>query len=518
MCSKENNRLADEITELASHIHAATCRWLGLVAEFDTRGGWGEWGCRSCSHWLSWRCSISPVAAREHVRVAHRLEELPLIRGAFAEGRLSYSQVRALTRVENVEREEELLSLARHATAAQLERLVRAYRGVVARARVAAGGGPDRYVTWDHADDGSLLLRARLPAEEGAVVLAALQAAVERGASAEASVIEGTPMEAASADALAAAPASARVAAVEAASADALADGTVSADAHPGVAASAQAHPAVPVSAEAAAADRKSHDARSDFNSAEAPAFVSAEAPSFQGASAEAPSLGERRADALVLMADTLLANEPNGRGGDRFQVVVHVDVMTLRDGDGESELADGAPIDGETARRLACDSAIVPLLERAGRPLGVGRKTRSVPPALRRALASRDRGCRFPGCASHRTVDAHHIEHWANGGATNLENLVQLCRHHHRLLHEGGYTVTKAGSRFVFRRPDGRQIRAFPRKPRRCSSALPESNLRDGHAIDPEATVTLWAGERFDLGYNVDALLTFAPPEAPGI
>ena len=94
----------------------------------------------------------------------------------------------------------------------------------------------------------------------------------------------------------------------------------------------------------------------------------------------------------------------------------------------------------------------------------------------------------------------------------------MQLCRHHHRLLHEGGYTVTKAGSRFVFRRPDGRQIRAFPRKPRRCSSALPESNLRDGHAIDPEATVTLWAGERFDLGYNVDALLTFAPPEAPGI
>jgi hypothetical protein len=487
MCSKENNRLADEITELASHIHAATCRWLGLVAEFDTRGGWGEWGCRSCSHWLSWRCSISPVAAREHVRVAHRLEELPLIRGAFAEGRLSYSQVRALTRVENVEREEELLSLARHATAAQLERLVRAYHGVVARARVAAGGGPDRYVTWDHADDGSLLLRARLPAEEGAVVLAALQAAVERGASAEA---------------LAAAPASAGPPAVEAASADGA------------------------VSAEAAAADRKSHDARSDFNaaeapafeSAEAPAFESAEAPSFQDASAEAPSLGERRADALVLMADTLLANEPNGRGGDRFQVVVHVDVMTLRDGDGESELADGAPIDGETARRLACDSAIVPLLERAGRPLGVGRKTRSVPPALRRALASRDRGCRFPGCASHRTVDAHHIEHWANGGATNLENLVQLCRHHHRLLHEGGYTVTKAGSRFVFRRPDGRQIRAFPRKPRGCSSALPESNLRDGHAIDPEATVTLWAGERFDLGYNVDALLTFAPPEAPGI
>src|SRR5215218_127393 len=134
MCSTDStDRLAEEITELASHIHAATCRWLGLVAEFDRRGGWFDWGCRSCAQWVSWRCGIAPVAAREHVRVARRLAHLPLIRAAFAEGRLSYSQVRALTRVEKVEKEEELLSLARHATAAQLERLVRAYRGVVAR-------------------------------------------------------------------------------------------------------------------------------------------------------------------------------------------------------------------------------------------------------------------------------------------------------------------------------------------------------------------------------------------------
>src|SRR5215216_5824575 len=192
MCSPDStDRLADEITELASHIHAATCRWLGLVAEFDRRGGWFEWGCRSCAQWVSWRCGIAPVAAREHVRVARRLEELPSIRAAFADGQLSYSQVRALTRVEKVDKEEELLSLARHATAAQLERLVRAYRGVAARARAAEYGGPERHVTWSYADDGSLVLRARLPADEGAVVLAALDAGVdrliaERDASAEA--------------------------------------------------------------------------------------------------------------------------------------------------------------------------------------------------------------------------------------------------------------------------------------------------------------------------------------------
>jgi hypothetical protein len=233
----------------------------------------------------------------------------------------------------------------------------------------------------------------------------------------------------------------------------------------------------------------------------------------------DTPTFAQQQADALALVAETALHRglDP-GAPGERYQVVVHVDAASLRDGSDEAELADGAPIAAETARRLACDAALVPLLERAGKPLSVGRKTRSIPPALRRALASRDRGCRFPGCTNHRTVDAHHIEHWANGGATSLDNLVELCRHHHRLLHEGGYTVARAGASFVFRRPDGRQIRPVPRPPRGCSHALRDSNNRGRRPIDPEATVTLWAGERFDLGFNVDALLTFAPPEAPGI
>ena len=171
--------LEREITELASHIHAATCRWLGLIAEFDRREGWGDWGCRSCAHWVSWRCGVAPVAAREHVRVARRLETMPLVRAAFADGRLSYSKVRALTRVEEVRQEDDLLSLAEHATAAQLERLVRAYRGVVAVERAE----PERWVAWNHDADGSLLLRGRLPADEGALVLAALEASRKRHAS-----------------------------------------------------------------------------------------------------------------------------------------------------------------------------------------------------------------------------------------------------------------------------------------------------------------------------------------------
>ena len=190
MCSSETDRLADEITELASHIHAATCRWLGLVAEFDRRQGLGRVG-------LPLLRALALVALLDLAGGGARARA----RGAAAAGAAAdprrvrrgpaelFAGACAHARGEGRRARRSCCRLARHATAAQLERLVRAYRGVVARARVAAGGGPERYVTWDHADDGSLLLHARLPAEEGAIVLAALQAGVERlaeGASAEA--------------------------------------------------------------------------------------------------------------------------------------------------------------------------------------------------------------------------------------------------------------------------------------------------------------------------------------------
>ena len=124
-------RIESEITELAGHINAATCRWLCLVAELDRREGWATWGAKSCAHWLSWRCSVTPNAAREQVRVARRLSELPAVRGAFASGELSFSKVRALTRVATEDNEEELVGIARHATAAQLEVMVRSYRRAV---------------------------------------------------------------------------------------------------------------------------------------------------------------------------------------------------------------------------------------------------------------------------------------------------------------------------------------------------------------------------------------------------
>ena len=170
--------LEREISELAAHIHAATCRWLVLVGEYDRREGWAQWGCKSCAQWLSWRCSLAPSAAREQVRVARRLAELPLITAAFGRGELSYSQVRAMSRVATPDVQESMLELARFSTAAQLERMLRGYRGVVERELTPderTHGGA--YLVCEHDDDGSLLLRGRLPAEEGALVMAALEAA-----------------------------------------------------------------------------------------------------------------------------------------------------------------------------------------------------------------------------------------------------------------------------------------------------------------------------------------------------
>ena len=148
-----------------------------------------------------------------------------------------------------------------------------------------------------------------------------------------------------------------------------------------------------------------------------------------------------RRADALALVAESFLAHGViEAAGGDRHQIVVHVAQETLKDRKaGCCEFEDGPSMAAETARRFSCDASVVELTENEdGEPLNVGRKTRTIPAPLRRALKARDQGCRFPGCANSRYMDAHHIVHWVNGGETKPSNLVCLCRFHHHAVHEG--------------------------------------------------------------------------------
>ena len=210
-------------------------------------------------------------------------------------------------------------------------------------------------------------------------------------------------------------------------------------------------------------------------------------------------------------MAETTLRHGPEPlSAAERYQVVLHVTAETLAgDENDRCELESGQPLAPETARRIGCDSSLVRITEdSAGNPLDIGRKTRAVPPALRRALQARDQGCRFPGCDHHRFVDAHHIEHWADGGHTSIDNLVLLCRRHHRLVHEGGFGVEKTGGgRIRFSRPDGRVIEAHPQlSPTGNHRGLLASNRETGEAIDAAGWIV--PGDPMDYGMAIEGLL----------
>ena len=212
---------------------------------------------------------------------------------------------------------------------------------------------------------------------------------------------------------------------------------------------------------------------------------------------------GPSRVEALLAVAEASLGQSTERSHVDRYQVVVHVDAATsANDAPGISVLGDGPPLSVETMRRLTCDSSLVALLEGADRVLGIGRKTRAIPTSLRRALKARDGCCRFPGCTNTRGLNAHHVEHWTRGGPTDLANLMLLCRRHHRLVHEDGWTVDTAG---VFRDPFGLRVVPVPFPPRGRVEEL--RTLNEQLELGPR-TGKHGSGERIDLGYVSDALV----------
>jgi len=409
--------LADEITTLCGHLDAAEFRLLELIRRFDEVAPWGLWEMKSCAQSLNWKCGIGLGAAREKVRVAHALPGLPVVSEAFRSGRLSYSKVRAITRIASVENEEPLVEMALAATAAHIEKIVRKYRQVerLQAADQAMVLHQNRSLSYYWADDGALVVNGRLTAEQGAVLIEALLRA-ERW-------IE-TPID----------------------------DSTES-----------------------------------------------------------------RRADALSVIAESCLAGD--AAASDRFQITVHVSAETLRaDGGNDLEhppgIEDGPVLAADTVRRLACDAGVVPILETGeGELLSIGRRSRTIAPALRRALKQRDAGCRFPGCTHTRFVDGHHVKHWADGGETSLENLVLLCRHHHRLIHEGGFGVQRNAHSFLFTDPHGIEVPATAEKRSRGNVRyLVEANV--DLAIDADTTIPDWYGDRPDY----DHILWVMRPEAHAV
>jgi 5-methylcytosine-specific restriction endonuclease McrA len=230
--------------------------------------------------------------------------------------------------------------------------------------------------------------------------------------------------------------------------------------------------------------------------------------------SAETPTMAQQQADALQLLAETALHRgiDP-GTSAEHYQVVVHVDAAVLEDPDqpGQSVVEDGARVSAETSQRLACDASRVVMRHEAdGRIFEIGAKTRTIPPALRRALLHRDRSCRFPGCHG-RFRQAHHIRHWAKGGPTTLSNLVLLCRRHHRAVHEEGYQVDRQpDGELRFRRPDGRvvpDVPCSPQAPPDPANVVRMLNDEAGIVVGPRTATPTWQGERLDVGYAIDVL-----------
>jgi hypothetical protein len=220
-------------------------------------------------------------------------------------------------------------------------------------------------------------------------------------------------------------------------------------------------------------------------------------------------------ADALSLIAESFLAHGPRERAGpDRRHVIVHVDAEVLsRGAPGRAELEHGPAVSPETARRLGCGASLRVLIKRGRRVLYLGRKTRSVSPALHLALRERDRGCRFPGCDNHRWVDAHHVVHWAGGGTTDLDNLLLLCRHHHRLVHEGGFSVERlADGELVFRNPHGERLLNSPEPPPGSWRRLVERN-GDAYREIGRDTLLVGTGEGMDLEACVYAVAKACKP-----
>jgi len=360
-------RLGESIAAISAQVDALTRRMLGELREFDRREGWALSGALSCAQWLSWRTGLAPGAARERVRVARRLGELPAVEAALERGELTYSKVRAMTRVATAENEANLVALGTQMTAAQLEETCRRLEQVAPRSpNLAALVEQKRGLLMRRRADGLAVLEVCLTAEEAETVLAAIDCS-----------------------------------------------GRVSAETREG----AQGHPG---------------DSAGTFD----------------------------RVGGLVAMAEWTLRG--GGReGGPPVEVVVTVDAATAT---GQTSGGDG--LDREVVRRLCCDAGVVPVVTDAqGTPMDVGRKRRTIPARLRRALVARDRGCQFPGCTNHRWVDGHHIQHWLSGGETNLENLVLLCRRHHRCLHELGFGLARGeDAALVFTDPQGRAIHSHVR------------------------------------------------------
>ena len=511
--------LEPQIIKLAGEINAADYRFLKLLAEFDDNHGWWGDGIKSFAHWLNYMIGLNEVVAREKVRVARALTDLPLIDEAFRLGKLSYSKVRAITRIGTPNNQDFLLQIAEYGTASHIEHLARKYRLCQ---RLDAEVDPDELWKKDRAfyyridEDGMYLFEGRLPAEEGAVIIKAIdmmRKAIRRERGDDPEQIQ------------------ARIMAQQAQQQDDQDESSSRSDVRSEPQSqNDQSH----IQSQSQPHDQQdqqdqpqseSHDQQNQSQSASQNQphcqHSTGNENASQNVSAETfiqdidpPDILDDQASALTQLAEHYLetANKssPHTSLSEKYQVLLHINANEahidhqINQGD-ICHVENNKFLSREVARQLACDTHMRVVLEDDdGKILNIGRKSRTIPRAIAHALNIRDGGCRYPGCTQHFWTDAHHVRHWAAGGETKLDNLITLCRFHHTQLHKDVYEIQVKDQDFVFINQDKEEIlrSIHPQFPIAEADDRVQSMLNDqAHiGIDTSTAETKWRGDAMDI------------------
>lgn len=477
-------QLEQELRTLSGHLAAAHARFLTLVGEFDERKLWSDWESLSCAHWLSWRCGVGLAAAREQVRVARCLRELPTVAAVFAEGGLSYSKVRAITRVANEDSESAWIGLARAAPAGLLDIAVRRWR----RARNVAvdesllvdeedAGRQCRSLTWYSDHNGDLIVRALVPAVDAPAFAAAIESRLVRRA-AEGEVLEAFDVR--RLDAL-----------MDSINAAAAVESSLA------IQPTLNVHLTVPIAVDGVAGQRHpTGRARPEgpmdplgSDSSQGPAASSAETePSPSRAAPDESTSGCSTGLAVARLERAVLSSlsAPSG--------------WPILDGRGRPRsLAWLGEVLDDAALKIVVDLIAAGSGELLS-SLDVGREARQPNRSLRRSVMRRDQGrCRFPGCTRQHRLNVHHIVFWEHGGRTDAENLIVLCPAHHAAIHQRGWSIVGTASTAEFRRGDGQVADQESPPMSGVLAKLVDDHRRYGLDIAADGAGSHWAGDNIE-------------------
>ncbi len=426
--------LRTQLHKISGAVEAHRAELLELLVQFDEQQGWLDVGARNCCDWADSNLGICKPTAYEYLKIGRLLRGLPLTKALFCSGELSWSKVRLLATVATLDTERDLAHVSIDATVNDVKRIVNEFRwkaddeerqrrltGMTPEDIIAKTQFDNRALSWHEQADGNILIRISLPPEKAQAVLKSLE----------------------------------------------------------------QCENDLYVHSSTQDVTSNDNDTDNSNNSNNRP-------------SVDQPNKStrtQRRADALVLMAEQSLQSQGEDTSrADRYQVIMHVDKKEFIESEGSNNSpwpdansftphaaqsnttgiasmvaplttrtvnpsvktpsktlpgkrpwVEGAgPIAQSAAKRLSCDATLVTMLLDDGEPLNVGRKTRTWPTAMWRAITTRDRHCQFPGCSQHKHLQIHHIKHWADGGETSVDNGICLCQYHHTLVHEGGYVIER--------------------------------------------------------------------------